>query len=65
MGRRYPKIFDGEWVRPIMKGYRMRCCDCGLVHVLDFKIIPYGKGRKIKFRAYRDERSTAACRRKA
>jgi len=27
-----------RWVQPIKKGYRMKCCDCGLVHVVDFRI---------------------------
>ncbi len=27
-----------NWVVPKMKDYKMACCDCGLVHNLDFKI---------------------------
>ena len=27
-----------EWEQPVMKGYRMKCCDCGLVHIVDFRI---------------------------
>jgi len=34
----------GEWIRPIRNGYKMACCDCGLVHRLDFKHIPWGGG---------------------
>lgn len=60
---RYPQVQAGEWVRPIKRGYKMACCDCGLVHKLDFKHIKWGRGRKIIFRAYRDERATAAVRR--
>ena len=30
---------ENEWVKPIMKGYQMECCDCGLVHEIDFKVI--------------------------
>lgn len=26
-----------EWQAPIMKGYLMKCCDCGLVHELEFQ----------------------------
>jgi len=51
----------GEWVQPIRRGYKMRCCDCGLVHKFDFRI---HKGH-IQFRVFRDERSTAASRREA
>ena len=28
-----------EWQYPIMKGYRMQCCDCGLIHKVEFKVI--------------------------
>lgn len=63
MGTKYPIKENGEWIRPIRRGYKMRCCDCGLVHRLDFKLIPYGSGKKIMFRAFRDNRATAAVRR--
>lgn len=26
-----------EWVKPVPKGYRIQCCDCGLVHEMEFK----------------------------
>ena len=39
----------GEWAQPIRKGYTLQCCDCGLVHSMDFRV---HKG-KIQFRAYR------------
>jgi len=45
---------DGEWVKPKMKGFKMGCCDCGLIHRLDFKII----GKEIAFRAFRMPRLT-------
>lgn len=64
MSRAYPKVEAGSWVQPRMKGYKMACCDCGLVHLLEFKIVKCGRGRKIIFRAYRDNRATAALRRK-
>lgn len=50
-------------MRPVKRGYKLACCDCGLVHRIDFAHIPYGRGRKIVFRAFRDERATAAVRR--
>ncbi len=53
----FPKIAAGEWVQPIRKGYRMKCCDCGLVHRLDFKLVSYGDNKhKIRFRAFREEK---------
>ena len=27
----------GEWILPVMNGYKMRCCDCKLVHTIDFE----------------------------
>ncbi len=61
---RYPVVQDGEWVQPIRKGYKMACCDCGLVHKLNFRLVPFKAGKKIQFQASRDERATAARRRK-
>lgn len=28
-----------EWQQPIMKGYLMQCCDCGLIHEMQFKAL--------------------------
>lgn len=55
----YDKPKPGEWVQPVRSGYRMSCCDCGLVHTLDFRV---HKGH-IQFRAFRNERATSAVRR--
>lgn len=49
-----------DWIQPVRKGYKMRCCDCGLVHVLDFRV---SKGR-VQFRARRDQRATGQIRRR-
>ena len=62
MGRRYDTPEAGEWVRPVKRGYRLGCCDCGLVHRIDFEHIPWGRGRKVIFRAFRDDRATRAIR---
>ena len=35
----YKEIKSGEWVVPVMSGYEAMCCDCGLVHVIDFKVV--------------------------
>lgn len=36
-----------DWVMPIPKGYLMKCCDCGLVHEMEFKVFAE-KNRKGK-----------------
>jgi len=61
---KYPQVHEGEWVRPIRRGYKMACCDCGLVHRMEFKLVRRGKGRFIWLRAFRDKRATAAMRKK-
>lgn len=35
----YPKVDAGEAVMPEMTGYKMSCCDCALVHNIDFKVV--------------------------
>lgn len=50
---------DGEWIQPIHRGYKLECCDCGLVHRLDYRIVT----GHVQFRAVRDARSTAQIRR--
>lgn len=55
----YAQVADGEWVQPKSRGYKMCCCDCGLVHTMDFRIY---KGR-VQLRASRNNRSTAMVRR--
>jgi hypothetical protein len=80
MGKRvtYDVISYGEWTRTRMRNFREQCCDCGLIHRLDFRIVdaregvsPRGtKGRsrassrlQVEFRTRRDDRATAAARR--
>lgn len=54
-----PEVFeeprDGEWIQPIRRGFLMECCDCGLIHKLNFRLIKYANGRreKIQFQAFR------------
>jgi hypothetical protein len=65
-----------RWIPPVMRGYKMACCDCGLVHDMNFKVMRVTKrlkngdwhservsGLKVMFKARRNERSTAAMRR--
>lgn len=65
----YPKVKAREWVQPTPRGYKFQCCDCGLVHRLDFRQMlgdrEFATNLRIQFRAYRDNRATAAVRREA
>lgn len=58
----HPKTFEqikaGEWHKPKMKNYFVKCCDCGLVHKVDFMVVDAKTENKIKgaavvLRAYR------------
>lgn len=40
--KKFKKVKSNKWEQPIMNGYLMKCCDCGLVHEVDFRIA-YGK----------------------
>ena len=55
---KYDIVKPDEWIRPVMKGYKMACCDCGLVHEFDFRIY-HGK---IQLRGRRNNYSTAKIR---
>jgi hypothetical protein len=35
-----------EWVCPDPEQYFMKCCDCGLVHEMQFKVVKYSVGDK-------------------
>lgn len=67
-----------RWVPPLMDGYRMACCDCGLVHDMQFQAVRvderdpdgtwYGEDLdvdeyRVLFRARRNPRSTGQVRR--
>jgi len=60
---RYQKVHAGEWIHPTGESYKMMCCDCGLVHRMQFRIVRYKGKSHIIFRAWRDNRATAATRR--
>lgn len=62
MGIKYDRHIDGERIYPKQRGYRMMCCDCGLVHRIVFKIIKNGKQNIITYVPYRDNKATAAAR---
>lgn len=74
---KYVQVFDGDRIAPIMKGYRMACCDCGLVHTIDFEVVRMVDQRgggftgkpvksdsyRVILTAFRNNRATAAKRR--
>lgn len=55
----YKKVVENEWQQPVKTDYKMQCCDCGLVHNMDFRI----HNGKVQIRARRNNRATAQIRR--
>lgn len=50
-----------RWIFPIMDGYKLTCCDCGLVHDMQFRVTD--EYDRVEFRVRRNNRATAAVRR--
>lgn len=46
--RRFGVVRSGEWVKP-HSIYHMKCCDCGLIHRLEFRL----QKNRLEFRAWR------------
>ncbi len=60
---RYKQGYDGDMIRPRRRGYRMKCCDCGLVHIMNFYYEKKGKRIYIIFSPRRDKKATSKARR--
>ena len=60
MSKGYYHISNGEWITVPRRGFKEQCCDCGLVHKLNFKVDDKGG---IWIQTTRDERATSAVRR--
>ena len=57
---RYHIVQDGEWIEPTPQiGHKMSCCDCGLVHTVNFRVV---KG-KAQLQAFRNHKATSNRRR--
>lgn len=56
---RYQTAYDGDWIWPAQPAYKLRCCDCGLTHMVRFRIY---EGH-IEFSLARHNRATASSRR--
>jgi hypothetical protein len=56
---RYDFPEAGEWIRPVPTGYKLSCCDCGLVHKHDFRVVD----GHVEFRVWAAPRETGQMRR--
>lgn len=54
----YRQIADGEWVRLGIDHHRRRCCDCGLVHDEQYRIVRRRAGTELWMRAVRNVKAT-------
>jgi hypothetical protein len=57
---KYQQVYDGDWEPCIKRNGREMCCDCGLVHWVDYRI----KNGVIEQRVRRDQARTYAARRR-
>lgn len=57
----YVEVEDGEWIAVTAKKHLHQCCDCGLVHTVDYRL---NKEGQLEIRARRNNRATAALRRR-
>ena len=55
-----PRGFS-RWVQPQMEKYYLACCDCALVHEMQFRIVGIRK-QKVQFRARRARNYTSKLR---
>ena len=61
---KYIPIENSVWIRPRMAGWKFACCDCGLVHRAQFRIVVDCKRHVVEARFERDERATGQRRRR-
>ena len=55
----YEYTQDGVWEYPTQEGFKLACCDCGLVHTIDFRVVD----GEVEFMIERDNRATGQIRR--
>lgn len=55
----YYHVQDGEWITVKKRGYKEQCCDCGLIHTMNFRVNAKGQ---IEVQSFRDGRATAGAR---
>ena len=56
----YYKVTDGEWITVHWKGNKDQCCDCGLIHRVNYRINE-DSGR-LEVQVFRDYRATNGAR---
>lgn len=49
---RYVQHYEGEWIAPRRKRWFMKCCECGLTHIVNFRLV----GKQIQMQLFRNEK---------
>jgi hypothetical protein len=57
--RIYKPLADGTWLRPRLEDFRLACCDCGLVHSVNFRLTDDGA---VELQMVRQKRATKGLR---
>lgn len=58
--RKYHQVHDGVWFKPTMKNHMEQCCDCGLIHKVEYRIVD----GEIEYKAWRVKGETKEVRRR-
>ena len=57
---KYHQVIEGEWTPIVKRGHVNQCCECALVHVIDYREREKGV---LEMRVRVNRRATAAARR--
>lgn len=55
----YYHVTDGEWIIVQWRGNKDQCCDCGLVHRVNYRVNDH---KQLEVQVYRDYRATNGAR---
>lgn len=58
---KYKQVYEQEWIRIPFRGHKDACCDCGLVHVINYRLVEGTLEMQVE---KIDKRATSARRRK-
>jgi hypothetical protein len=55
--KKFKQVGPGEWQQPRMKNYFLQCCDCDLIHRMNFRVVIDRKGvARVQLQAFRVKR---------
>jgi len=57
---KYYHVTDGEWLTVAWRDNRDQCCDCGLIHKVNYRV---NKDGQLEVQVFRDGKATGGARR--